>query len=529
MSVEKELLKIKRRLRYFDRFSVLIEIERFLSEHPEHSVERFQRLPFLSFLVVEWLFEVTPNKSTRVATKRDVYWFVNRLFELNGKTTAGNNSDSLILFMRPLINNQFWIQHRNEYWLRALINQFEIFHPDNTSPFDNEFKQATGIKLTDFFVIVSYVYFGMRAENRRLNYIQIVKYLHPYYSLETIAKSIRIIAGTPTQLQDFLCNTFPREVTDTVTIAETRLLHKPILITEGYLYCADVTLLGRGIAEAALNHFVRKNTAGFRKRFGLAFEHYVNVCLSRPDISYLRETDVEAIYKGAGISGKVTDFLVTGDDGCVFVEAKGVVPRAETLCTANPYLIKRQLKDSIIKGIKQIVECAYLLDGASNQFSAVKKERFGLIVTQGEFLLKCGIDIAQDIAPHEIKSLTKKFGEPIPYNNIFVCSIQDFEYLTGIAKQQPDFLLAFLRHCCREDADPITMKMMMVQHIETFFKVLIPGDEEYTRLESRGLKDNRLFDKTIDVMSDCHAYWKGKLISTTYDKSISLQRMLQAT
>ena len=30
-------------------------------------------------------------------------------------------------------------------------------------------------------------------------------------------------------------------------------------------------------------------------------------------------------------------------------------------------------------------------------------------------------------------------------------------------------------------------------------------------------------------MSDCHAYWKGKLISTTYDKSISLQRMLQAT
>ena len=107
MSVEKELLKIKRRLRYFDRFSVLIEIERFLSEHPEHSVERFQRLPFLSFLVVEWLFEVTPNKSTRVATKRDVYWFVNRLFELNGKTTAGNNSDSLILFMRPLINNQF--------------------------------------------------------------------------------------------------------------------------------------------------------------------------------------------------------------------------------------------------------------------------------------------------------------------------------------------------------------------------------------------------------------------------------------
>jgi len=150
-------------------------------------------------------------------------------------------------------------------------------------------------------------------------------------------------------------------------------------------------------------------------------------------------------------------------------------------------------------------------------------------VTQGEFLLKRGIDIAQDIAPHEIKSLTKKFGEPIPYNNIFVCSIQDFEYLTGIAKQQPDFLLAFLRHCCREDADPITMKMMMVQHIETFFKVLIPGDEEYTRLESRGLKDNRLFDKTIDVMSDCHAYWKGKLISTTYDKSISLQRMLQAT
>ena len=88
MSVEKELLKVKRRLRYFDRSSVLIEIDRFLSEHPEHSVERFRRLPFLSFLVVEWLFEVTPHKSTRVASKKDVYWFVNRLFELNGKTTA---------------------------------------------------------------------------------------------------------------------------------------------------------------------------------------------------------------------------------------------------------------------------------------------------------------------------------------------------------------------------------------------------------------------------------------------------------
>ena len=69
----------------------------------------------------------------------------------------------------------------------------------------------------------------------------------------------------------------------------------------------------------------------------------------------------------------------------------------------------------------------------------------------------------------------------------------------------------------------------MVQHIETFFKVLMPGDEEYTRLESRGLKDNRLFDKTMDVITDCQAYWKGKLVNATYDKSIELQRMLKAT
>lgn len=528
MSVESELHKIKKRLRYFDRSSMVFELDNYLSEHAEHSPERFQRLPFLGFLLLEWLFEVTPNTSTRIASTKDVYWFIHRLFELNGKTTAGNNSGSLMLFMRPIISNQFWIQHRNEYWLRALINQFEIFHPDDNTPFNAEFEQATGVKLTDFFIIKCYLYCGMKGENRRLNYLHIVKSLHPFFDLDTIAKSIRLISGTPENLQAFLCNVMPRAITDTITIAESRLLHKPIIIAESYLFSIDITLLSRGIAEAALNHFIRMNTSGFRQRFGDAFEKYVHVCLSRPDITFVNESDINGTYATAGLAGKVTDFLVKGHDGCVLVEAKGVVPRVETLSSANPFLIKRQVKDSIIKGIKQIVECAYLLDNADGQTLPSSSERFGLIVTQGEFLLKRGIDIAKNIAPNDILSLAEKFGEPIPFTNIFVCSIQDFEYLCGIATRKPDFLLEFLRHCRREDADTSTMKMTMIQHIETFFKVLIPEGENYRRRENRGLKDNRLFRKTSDVVAHNQAYWHGKSVNDTYQKSMALKHKLVA-
>lgn len=529
MSDNAEVFKLKKRVRYYDKQSFGQQLDQLLARHADGSIEKHQRMPSLVYLLLEWLFEVENKGTPKIASARDITWFMNRLWQLNDSNFGNNNIESVTLFLRPLINNQFWIQHSKAYWLRGLVLQHALMFPMGKSPFNDEFFQATKITLSDYFHITAAILVGMDNERRVMNYFEVVKALHPHFSIDTIAKAIRVFAMFPEEIERFLSEKMPRENAMSIINADTRLIHCPVILNTRGLYTPDHALLRRGLSESAFNHFLRINRDGFRMRYGDAYENYVRGCLIRDDVSFDSEDELKLLYKEHRVEGKVVDAVAKATDGVVFVEAKGVVPKVETMITAEPRLIKHHLKDTVIRAAKQIIECAFRLEQQCYQKLPEKAERYGLIVTQGEYYLKRFSNIAKHIAADTISNLESKFGQPIPYENIFVCNINDFDYLTGTEATCEDFFVSFMQHCKEEDADTSTSKMLMLQHIESFFKKLESQGQEYARARETAVKNESLFTALVDIVKANVEYWNSKSKTELLEKGNDLRRAVVHT
>lgn len=507
MPTNREVLKLKRRVGYFEKQSFIRELNIYLSRHPEGSIEKYKQMPSFVYLLLEWVFEVEYKETPRITTARDVSWFMNRIWKINNSFGANRKTDSVTLFLRPIINNQFWIQQDGSYWLRGILLQYAIMLPKGSSPFYDEFLQATKVDLDDYFQISAIVMITLDSQQRAISYSNVVRLLYPYFTIDIIARSLRVFAMLPDEIKLFLTKKVPRSESLVLLNAETRLIHCPVIFIADSLYAPDHALLRRGISESAFNHFLRLNRSGFRQRYGNAYENYVRGCLFRDDISFSSEAAIERIYKSNNISGKVVDALVEGTNGVVLVEAKGVVPKVETLTSAEPYVIRNHLKDTVLKAAKQIVECLYKLEKCQHPLPLLN-ERFGLIVTQGEYYLKRFSEIAKYIAGDTMANLENKFGKLIPYENIFVCNVNDLDYLVGTEAKCDDFLVTFMQHCKKEDADSNTSKMLMTQHIESFFSMLHESQgAEYKRAKETKVRDESLTNKIETLTKTNKEYW----------------------
>ncbi len=80
MQENKEVFKLKKRVRYYDKQSFGLELDKLLSRYPDGSIEKHRRMPTLVYLLFEWLLEVDNKGTPKVATSRDIYWFMNKLW-----------------------------------------------------------------------------------------------------------------------------------------------------------------------------------------------------------------------------------------------------------------------------------------------------------------------------------------------------------------------------------------------------------------------------------------------------------------
>jgi len=80
MQENKEVFKLKKRVRYYDKQSFGLELDKLLTRYPEGSIEKHRRMTTLVYLLFEWLLEVDNKGTPKVATSRDIYWFMNKLW-----------------------------------------------------------------------------------------------------------------------------------------------------------------------------------------------------------------------------------------------------------------------------------------------------------------------------------------------------------------------------------------------------------------------------------------------------------------
>lgn len=534
MKDNKEVYRLKSRLKYYDKTSFLCELDKWTHAHPDGSYEKNSLMPSYCYLLLEWLLEAKSVSSQKIAKKKDIDWFMDRLWQLNEMVGSTRNTESVTLYLRPIVNNQFWLQQSKKYWLRSLLINYSLMSPDESKPFNEEFYQVTKVSLSSYFKVAAIILHVMDTKQRTVIFSSLVKLLFPHFEIETIARSIRLVAMFPYEVQKFLADALPRANSLEILNADTRLLHCPVILTEQGLYSLDNSLLRRGICESPLNHFLRLNRNGFRQRYGRAYESFIVEKLAK-NLSLETESDINKIYKVNGTQGKVVDGLVRGDSAVVFVEAKGVMPRVEVLTTSDPTMIKRYLKDTVTKAAKQIIECAFTLEEKCSIGLPNSSERFGLIVTQGEHYLKRFSDFAKYVAPETMNKLEDSFGCPVPYNNIFVCNINDFERLMSHEDGQKDYLTTFMQHCRDEDSTSHLSKMLMQQHVDSFIKKTSEGGLAIEPISSQSrafVEDVASITKSNLQFWECNtkddllvrAYQLKSLITQTEPDCLKLQK-----
>ena len=89
-----------------------------------------------------------------------------------------------------------------------------MFPNGANSPFNEEFFQTTKVQLNYYFHIAAALLVGMDNEHRVMNYSQVVKALYPHFSIDTIARSIKVFAMFPEEIALFLTEKMPHILAD---------------------------------------------------------------------------------------------------------------------------------------------------------------------------------------------------------------------------------------------------------------------------------------------------------------------------
>lgn len=200
-------------------------------------------------------------------------------------------------------------------------------------------------------------------------------------------------------------------------------------------------------------------------KFGPIFENYVDKNLEYAGINFKSENELKNIL---GSDSKVVDFLSRENEKSILIDAKGVKMNYLGKVSHRPNIIKRKVKTSAVKGIKQAYETvATLRNENSNLVTNSNNNNYLLIITFKELYLGNGKVFEEAIGKEFINKLTATYGNEylIPMENIYFLSIDSFEFWIEMIKQGKITMGKGLEKAIEDDQEPKTMKFDFMQHI----------------------------------------------------------------
>ncbi|TDM54071.1 hypothetical protein [Aliivibrio fischeri] len=513
MVFDDDVIKIRRGLaRYTTGSVVTLLLKRLHADYADQP--RAYARPWVTCLLLEWAFEVKPNKGAVEATSDDVYKLLNKVWELQSLALSIEATDRPWLPLRSFMLTQLRFQQSQQIHIHFLARLYAIMcKMDQSTILDVSFEKDTGIKLYDFFVISGIlISFFLKKNSVLLKYSDLLVMLHPAYSIDTIIRVLSVLGGNEREIksyyEDFRENY--GKVRKEEYFAEPKLLKFPLFLLPEGLSTAHSYVATIGISEFVLRTLKNSNPQSFRQKFTRLFENYMSVVFKENNCSIVKEVDLKQFYKEKQIQGRVVDFLYNDGQNSVFIDAKGVEPKEKALTTDNPALIKNMLRDIHIKGIRQAADCVALLEKSNYAGLANKENRYALIVTHQDFYLSDGIQLKQYFEEKEYQSkVIDVVASRIPEENIHFCSIAELEGILCLCeKLQTVNLGDFMKFCTVNNSKFETRMFEMRQHIESFaeekgIQVSTPIGTDFSTKEF-----SKLMDVTVEKIEFSKNYWR---------------------
>ena len=200
-----------------------------------------------------------------------------------------------------------------------------------------------------------------------------------------------------------------------------------------------MTILNR-FNDYALYEILKRNDPDtFSGKFGYGFEKYIKNSLDTFNIKYFDDKYIKSIL---GKKQTNSDILIKEEHNNILLEVKSGEMYDLTLLNTSQDTFIKSLKNSIIKGYKQIIETAYLLSNKTK----ISSQFFGMIITYKNLLLGSPDTIwhefMKEIIMNDIPDIYKE--SQISYENIFCISLEEFEMLLITIKKEKISLSDFL-------------------------------------------------------------------------------------
>jgi len=461
--------RARNQLRKFETGSVLKHLVDALykAHHGGVEVLRYYQ-PWNILLAMKWAIQEMDGVSHRRATAslRDVHKVLNILHEMEGDALLPSDYEHIMLFMRRMAFQQFWLHHADG---SALARQEVLFGElPADHPFQRQFLAETGIAARDFLDL-SFALFSLALADKppravsRSDFAVIEHSLKPGY----LDNFLKHISRTPQELHGWFTQEAVRDVSvSDQLVLPNPLLKAPLLHANGLYLMYYPPLVYRSLEESVYRTLRSADPAAFMQRFGRLFEGYVNRCLTAANLTYSTESEIQRQLPGAG---KCVDFLIV-ENGCnILIDAKGIEMSPLGRVSIKAETIYHAIKESAVKAIIQGMETVRRIDSAPTETRRGRNEHFLLVVTFEQLYLGSSDSLAATLGTSLTDKLKREFGEtlPFPLENVFFLSIGEFERMLGRVRAQKATVLQFARHAKREDAEPKTRKFNFGQHVDS--------------------------------------------------------------
>ena len=352
MSYERKSKKIKSLLRKHDPIDLLESLVRYMNVPEDNDIDRIRRHPWLIMLLIKWSFMEKRQSPLIVEhlTNKKFNIILQLTHDLGSYVRMPGDGSHVHNFMRNIAYQQFIYQHSFSGTHFSSINMMFSALEENHR-LRVKFKENTGVDCVLFHQCCMAI-----------------------YGLVTKQQTIRINSFSPIfdriEKKDFLlvldCLSIDiRKIRSRVTqdneskgkyaeyYEQTSFLNYPF-IKHGESYtCVNVYVFIRCIENYIYNNLKSGNPSWFMVNFGKVFENHLIKGLSHSSERFITEATLkDKLPKGANL----VDYLITGCDYNVFIDAKAVELPYLGKVSDNPNVILGKVKNSALKAIKQAYE-----------------------------------------------------------------------------------------------------------------------------------------------------------------------------
>lgn len=462
---------IRNKIKTYDPISVIgmgIDILHSKIDTARNPTEWNNYLPWHILILLRWVYQYSePGCNLKVITQNEFNALYNSIYDLNDRVVLEGQARERVLdtALRRMMFYQLPFQVRNYEIFSSFGRQLVMFKDmGDQYGLDTTFQGITGLNLTDYFDL--YLCSWEACDGGDALKLS-VAYFRNQFSEDTIRAFFATTALTLDQAKGYIHNhTAAKEIRKWIDYQlneHTPLERYPFFANNDRFIPYSRKLMDNSFMYNAYDIFKENNPNFSRDTFGKIFEDYVGKGVRYACPNFLRENQIR---KSLPANSKTADFLIQENQATILIDAKSTELHPIARVMQDKASIIRNLEDTIIHGVIQIIVTAHHLRkaGVIDGTNAI----YGIVVTFKDYLIGDGKKFWEEIIKdHVEQKLTQlNIANTIQPEHLFFLSIEEFDYLMAGVKERNLSVSEVLASAAENNNSPQTSTLMLKQHLD---------------------------------------------------------------